>query len=93
MVMCRVLQIPRVLSTYAGGAMELRLEGATVGEMLDGLREAYPQLHRAICDETGSIRQHLNVFHNSQLLNRGDAREVQLEATDVVAVFQAVSGG
>jgi len=29
--------------------------------LLDELEQRYPKLHRSICDETGAVRQHINL--------------------------------
>jgi molybdopterin converting factor small subunit len=47
-----------------------------------------------VCDETGNVRRHVNVFVNS-----GNTRdlptglETRLEPGDVVSILPAVSGG
>ncbi|MCA9178855.1 MAG: MoaD/ThiS family protein [Planctomycetales bacterium] len=87
------LQIPRVLARYADGRTELWLAGATVGELLTHLRQERPELYRCVCDETGRVRTHINLFVNNDFLHQRDGLNTELTADDVVSVFQAVSGG
>ena len=87
------LQIPRVLHPYSGGKAEVRLKGATVGEVLGDLKEKHPELYRCVCLETGVVRRHVNVFVNDRLMNDLEGMETRLAAGDVVSVFQSVSGG
>ena len=60
---------------------------------MDEVHENYPSLYTCICDETGTLRQHINLFVNNELLMEREAFNAQLESGDVVSVFQAVSGG
>jgi molybdopterin synthase sulfur carrier subunit len=72
---------------------EVALEGVgpdpTVGDALDALVAAYPDLDPLVFDEEGRLRDHVNVVRN------GDPTD--LEATvgpdDELALFPPVSGG
>ena len=86
-------RIPRVLQKYCEGDLELLIDAETVGELLDDVRQNYPSLYGCICDETGSLRQHINLFVNSSLVVERKNFDKRLESGDVVSVFQAVSGG
>ena len=85
-------QIPRVLQQSSVGDLELEIDGTTVGELLDEVQRRDPELYRCICDETGSLRQHINLFLNDDLFDR-TRFDTRLTAGDVVSVFQSVSGG
>jgi molybdopterin synthase sulfur carrier subunit len=87
------LRIPAVLSDYCGGATQLPLQAATVRLALERLEREQPALHRNICDETGAVRRHINIFVNSDNVRDGDGIETVLAEGDVVTVLPAVSGG
>ena len=86
-------QIPRILQPYAEGTLELRLCGQTVGGVLEELQRDYPLLYRCICNETGTVRQHINLFVNNSVLKDRTDLSAPLTSGDIVSVFQAVSGG
>ncbi|MFO0915021.1 MAG: MoaD/ThiS family protein [Pirellulales bacterium] len=86
-------RIPRVLRTECAGQLELRLSGSTVREVLDEVRREHPGLYRSICNETGSVRQHIHLFVNDDLVRDRVGDQTTLKPGDVVSVFQAVSGG
>lgn len=87
------LQVPRILQSNSNQAeVEIVFVGETVGELLQQVQQEYPGLHRSICDETGRIRQHINLFVNDELWHRNQF-ETRLKPGDIVSVFQAVSGG
>jgi len=77
------------LKDLAGGASDLEVEGATVGEVLRGLEEAHPKLTGWILDEQGRVRRHVNIFVNGERL-REDAR---VAAGDRLHVLPSISGG
>ena len=84
-----VVRLRAPLSELAGGQRELRLDGATVVEVLRGLERAHPDVEGWILDERGKIRQHINVFVNRE--NAGE--ETALGPEDRVHVLPAISGG
>lgn len=87
------LQLPRILKKYSAGKTELKTTCRSVDEMLGYLQTNYPNLYNSVCDETGRLRQHINLFVNNQLLTERVNFETQLNDGDVVAIFQSVSGG
>jgi molybdopterin converting factor small subunit len=50
-------------------------------------------LYRNVCDETGTLRPHLNVFVNSDNVRDLDGVDTTLMPGDVVTILPAVSGG
>ena len=81
------------LRTYCAGAVELAMSGHTVRAVLDDLERSQPRLYVNVCDETGAVRRHLNVFVNSDNVRDGDGVDTHLSAGDVVTFLPAVSGG
>jgi molybdopterin converting factor small subunit len=81
------------LRAYCGGKSELALEAETVRVALDRLERDEPALYRNLCDETGLVRRHLNVFVNSDHVRDLEGLETKLKAGDVLTFLPAVSGG
>jgi molybdopterin synthase sulfur carrier subunit len=81
------------LRQYCGGATELRVSAGTVRAVLEQLERDEPSLHRNLCDETGRVRRHLNVFVNTENVRDLDGVDSTLAAGDVVTFLPAVSGG
>jgi sulfur-carrier protein len=81
------------LRAYCDGAEELPVAAETVRAALEDLERNQPALYRNICDETGRLRRHLNVFVNSD--NTRDLKGVDtvLKPGDLVSILPAVSGG
>ena len=87
------IYVPAPLQTYCGGASQLSLSARTVRAVLDDLERSQSVLYRNICDETGALRRHLNVFVNSDNMRDLDGVDTPLAAGDVVTIVPAVSGG
>lgn len=87
------MQIPSALCNYAGCGSELALEAATVGLALVQLKQSNDSLYRSICDETGAVRRHVNLFVNSANIRDLAAFDTRLQPGDVIIVLPAVSGG
>jgi molybdopterin synthase sulfur carrier subunit len=85
--------VPGPLRTYCGGAREIALSAATVRATLDQLERDYPYLYNCVCDETGAIRRHINVFVNSEHIRDRDGLETELVPGDTIIILPAVSGG
>jgi molybdopterin synthase sulfur carrier subunit len=81
------------LRTYCAGAAQLSISAPTVRAVLEDLERSQGALYRNICDETGAVRRHLNVFVNSDNVRDLDGVDTTLAPGDVVTFLPAVSGG
>ncbi len=81
------------LRAYCGGATQLSISAHTVRAALEDLERSQSALYRNICDETGAVRPHLNVFVNSDNVRDRDGVDTTLMSGDVVTILPAVSGG
>ena len=87
------VQIPGVLREYCGGASELSVSAPSVRAALEDLERRHPALYRNVCDETGKVRRHVNVFVNTSNVRDRDGIDTALAPGDVVTILPAVSGG
>lgn len=85
--------VPSPLRQYCGNAAELSLSADSIGAVLGEMERTQPQLYRNVCDETGAIRRHLNVFVNDDNVRDLDGVATKLRREDVVTILPAVSGG
>lgn len=87
------LEVPRELRACCEGQSQLSLSVGNVQGILEELESRHPALYRHVCDETGRLRRHLNLFVNSSHMRERQGLETKLESGDVVFILPAVSGG
>ena len=87
------LHVVGPLRAYCGGAARIPLAAGTVRAALLDLERNHAALHRNLCDETGAVRRHLNVFVNSDNVRDLDGVDTTLVPGDVLTFLPAVSGG
>jgi molybdopterin converting factor small subunit len=87
------IHIPGVLRSNCEGASELSLSASTIRAALEGIERSHPALYRSICDETGAVRRHVNLFVNTSHMRDRDGLDTALAPGDVLTIMPAVSGG
>ena len=87
------VKIPTQLRAAAGGEAEAEVEGATVGEVLDGLFDRHDELRERISDEDGELRRFVNVYVGGEDIRFLDGLETAVEDGDEVQILPAVAGG
>ena len=87
------VRIPTQLRSLVGGASELTLDGATVGEVLAALDAAHPGFGERLYDENGKLRRFVNVFVDDEDLRFLQGVDTPLTEKSVVSIIPAVAGG
>jgi molybdopterin converting factor small subunit len=87
------IHVPGPLRPYCAGAAQLSISAHTVRAALDDLEQSQSALYRNVCDETGTVRRHLNVFVNADNVRDLNGIDTTLAQGDVLTILPAVSGG
>jgi molybdopterin converting factor small subunit len=87
------IHLPAVLRARCSGASELSLSALSVRAALEKIERSYPDLYRTICDETGTVRRHVNVFVNTAHVSDREGLDTLLVTGDLITILPAVSGG
>jgi molybdopterin converting factor small subunit len=87
------IHIPRELRAYCEGASELQLSAPSLRAVLALLERRHPLLYRGICDDTGAVRRHVNLFVNKDHMRDRDGLDTALAPGDEIFILPAVSGG
>ena len=85
--------VPSMLRDCCAGASELAFSATSLRAVLEELERRHPALHRSVCDETGTVRRHINVFVNTNNIRDRNGLDTPLASGDVVTILPAVSGG
>jgi molybdopterin converting factor small subunit len=91
--MAITIHIPGVLRNYCAGAGAIALSADTIRDALEQIEQMHPALYRSVCDETGKVRRHVNVFVNTSHMGDCDGLDTALSPGDVLTILPAVSGG
>jgi molybdopterin/thiamine biosynthesis adenylyltransferase/rhodanese-related sulfurtransferase/molybdopterin converting factor small subunit len=84
------IRIPTPLRPLAGGADEVRVRGATVGDVLQGLA---PSLIERILTPDGEVRHFVNIYLGPHNVNTLEGFATAVAEGDVVSIIPAVAGG
>ena len=87
------IHVPGALRDRCGGAAQLTLAAATVQTALDEIERRHPSLWSGVCDETGRVRRHINVFVNTSHMRDLNGLDTALAQGDEIVFLPAVSGG
>ncbi len=87
------IHVPRELRAHCKGASELMLSASSLRAVLDELEQLHPSLYRSICDDTGAVRRHVNLFVNKDHMRDRDGLDTALVPGDEIMILPAVSGG
>ena len=87
------VHLPSPLRDCCAGAAELTVPATSVRALLEELERRHPALHRSICDETGTVRRHVNLFVNTGHMRDRNGLDTPLAPGDEVTILPAVSGG
>ncbi len=87
------VRIPTQLRSLAGGAGEIEVDGATVGEALKALDAAHPGFTARLTAASGNLRRCDNVCAGEEDVRFLDGLETPLVPGTVVSVVPAVAGG
>jgi len=85
--------VPGPLRDCCAGAAELELPAADLRTVLTELELRHPALYRSICEETGAVRRHINLFVNHVHMRDRNGLDTTLAPGDEVFILPAVSGG
>jgi len=87
------VKLPTQLRASAGGEGAVAVEGSTVGEALEALYVAYPELRERLSDEDGSLRRFINVYVNGDDIRFGVSSNSPKRMGQEVQILPAVAGG
>jgi len=88
-----ILRIPTQLRTLTGGAGEVAVDGATVGDALKALDAAHPGFGERLFDADGKLRRFVNVFVADEDIRFLQGTDTPVTDTTTVSIIPAVAGG
>ena len=93
LAMTITIHVPAALRSYCEGASKLLLSAPSVRAALEQIERSHPALYRSVCDETGAVRRHVNLFVNTSHMRNREGLDTALIPGDIITILPAVSGG
>jgi molybdopterin synthase sulfur carrier subunit len=87
------VRVPTTLRTLTGGASEVSVDGATVGQVLQSLEGAHPGFAERLLDDAGGLRRFVNVFVADDDVRFLDGLDTPVPDGETVSIIPAVAGG
>jgi len=87
------VRVPTTLRPLTGGASEVAVDGATVGEVLSSLEAAHPGFSERLLDDAGGLRRFVNVFVADDDVRFLDGLDTPVPDGETVSIIPAVAGG
>jgi molybdopterin synthase sulfur carrier subunit len=89
------ISITGFLIDFTNGQRQVRLKSdhLTVRGALQELWELHVGLRDRVVNEQGQLRQHVNVFLNSENVRRLESLETRVKDGDEITILPSVSGG
>jgi adenylyltransferase/sulfurtransferase len=87
------VRIPSPLKSLTGGKDVIQSKGSTVGEVIQEVISAYPQLRERLCDEKGDVRRFINIFLNNEDIRFKENLDTPVNDGDGLSIIPAIAGG
>ena len=87
------IEIPTAFRRFTDGAPRVDCNAATVAEALDALTKRFPALSRHVRDDSGQIRQFLNIYLNEEDIRFLGGESCALREGDRVLLVPSIAGG
>jgi molybdopterin converting factor small subunit len=87
------VRIPTIMRTLTAGQSEVKVEGATVGEVVASLEAAHPGFKERLLDDDGNLRRFVNVFVADEDVRFLSGLDTPVPEGETVSVIPAVAGG
>ena len=85
--------LPAALREYAKGAGTVQAKGRTLAAVLADLDARFPGIRQRVLEDTGIVRQYVNVFVNGDHVEEPNPTRVRVKDGDTVHILPSVAGG
>lgn len=87
------VKIPTPLRPMTAGQSEVKIEGATVGEVLRKLDSQFKGFGERVLDEGKSVKRFINVFINEDNIRDKKELDTELKNGDTISILPSIAGG
>ena len=90
--MAKIL-IPTPLRQYVDKKDSVDVTGATVGEALNALTTAHPDLKKNLYNDEGKLRSFVNIYLNDEDIRYMKKESTPLADSDTISIVPSIAGG
>ena len=87
------VRIPAPLRRVTNGADKVNVEAENLAAVIEALNDAYPGIKDRLCDESGALRNFVNVYINGEDIRFLDGLDTPTKSGDEISIVPAVAGG
>ncbi|HYR44416.1 MAG TPA: ubiquitin-like small modifier protein 1 [Terriglobia bacterium] len=87
------VKIPMPLRTLTAGQSEVKIEGATVGEVLKKMDSQFQGFGDRILDNGKTVKRFINVFVNEDNIKDKKELDTEVKNGDTISILPSIAGG
>jgi sulfur-carrier protein len=87
------VKIPTPLRPITAGQSEVRIEGATVGEILRKMDSEFKGFGERVLDDGKNVKRFINVFVNEDNIRDKKDLETEVKNGDTISILPSIAGG
>lgn len=87
------VRLPTLLRPAAGGQPVVKVDGASIREVLASLQDQFPAMAGQLLTGDGSLHRFVNVYLDDDDVRYLDKLDTKVGPDDVVSILPAVAGG
>ena len=88
-----MVRIPTPLRRMTNGQVQVEMESADLGELVDKLNGEFPGFKDRLIDENGELRYYVSIYLNGEDVRFLDGMSTTTNEGDEVSIVPAVAGG
>ena len=88
-----MVRIPTPLRRVTNGQDKVSVDGAALNDVITSLDAQFPGIKERLCDDTGELRNFVNVYINGEDVRFLDGLTTPTKSGDEVSIVPAVAGG
>ena len=81
------------LTRFTDGVSAVEVEGTTIGEVLDALIAAHPDLKKQLFNDEGKLRSFVNVYVSDEDIRYLDREKTPVKRDDTISIVPSIAGG
>ena len=87
------VKIPTPLRPLTAGQSEVKIEGATVGEVLHQMDAQFKGFGERVLDNGQTVKRFINVFVNEDNIRDKKELDTELKNGDTISILPSIAGG